>query len=44
MQLSQTTQHNAAGAEQLAATAEEMSARAAELQAAVAYFHLGRKG
>jgi methyl-accepting chemotaxis protein len=41
MQLSQTTQHNAAGAEQLAATAEEMSARAEELQAAIAYFHVG---
>ncbi|MYN07696.1 methyl-accepting chemotaxis protein [Pseudoduganella aquatica] len=37
-QLSETTQHNAAGSEQLASTAEEMSVRAEELQAAVSFF------
>jgi methyl-accepting chemotaxis protein len=40
-QLSETTQHNAAGSEQLASTAEEMSARAEELQAAISFFKVG---
>jgi methyl-accepting chemotaxis protein len=37
-QLSQTTQQNAAGSEELAATAEQMSGHSAHLQEAMAFF------
>jgi ABC-type transporter Mla subunit MlaD len=39
-QLSQTTQHNAAGAEELASTAEQMSGQAEELQQLVRFFRV----
>ncbi len=39
-QLSQTTQQNAAGAEELASTAEEMSSQAEELQQLVRFFRV----
>ena len=41
-QLNQSTQHNAAGSEQLAATAEEMAGQAGNLQAMMAMFTLPR--
>jgi methyl-accepting chemotaxis protein len=41
--LSQTTQQNAAGSEELAATAEEMSGQAEELQSAIAFFKVSPK-
>ncbi|SFU56514.1 methyl-accepting chemotaxis protein [Pseudoduganella namucuonensis] len=41
VQLSQTTQMNAASSEQLAATAEEMSGQAEQLQRTMAFFRLG---
>jgi len=40
-QLSQTTQANASGSEELAATAEEMSSQAEQLQQAMHFFKLG---
>jgi len=41
-QLSQTTQHNAAGAEELASTAEEMSSQAEELQQLIRFFRVAK--
>lgn len=41
-QLSQTTQHNAAGAEELASTAEEMSSQAEELQQMIRFFRVAQ--
>jgi methyl-accepting chemotaxis protein len=40
-QLSQTTQQNAAGSEELASTAEEMSSQAEELQHTMSFFNVG---
>jgi len=41
-QLTQLTQQNAAGSEELAATAEEMTAQAEKLRQLMSFFHVGR--